>query len=327
MATSEKTQRATIPDALSGERLDRALHALAPALSRTRIKALIQQGRVVCREETATDPAAKVKAGECYTLTVPAPEDPVPKAEHIALNILHEDEDLIVIDKPAGLVVHPAPGHAGGTLVNALIAHCGESLSGIGGVKRPGIVHRLDKDTSGVMVAAKNDAAHKALAAQFSKHTVERAYLALVAGCPAPLEGEIEGPIGRHPKNRKKMAVLEGKGRAALTRYRVNEVFRANGKVVAALVECTLETGRTHQVRVHMAHIGHPVIGDPLYSRGRAPKALKGTEAGEAIENFSRQALHAARLSFTHPRTKQRLTFTSPPPSDMKALHNALKRT
>jgi 23S rRNA pseudouridine1911/1915/1917 synthase len=242
----------------------------------------------------------------------------------MALKIVYEDGDLIVIDKPAGLVVHPAPGTAEGTLVNALLAHCGDSLSGIGGVRRPGIVHRLDKDTSGLIVAAKNDAAHEALSAQFAARTVSRAYLALVWGIPRPAEGEIAGNIGRSPLNRKKMAVRRAGGRAALTRYAVRRRFRD----VASLVECRLATGRTHQIRVHLAHIGHPVIGDAAYGGGLTAARRRG--AGDAVERLltglNRQALHAARLGFRHPRTAEGLEFTSELPLEIDDLINSLEK-
>jgi 23S rRNA pseudouridine1911/1915/1917 synthase len=283
------------------------------------------KGHITRDGEAATDPAGVAKEGEIYEITIPPSEDAVPKGEDIPLNILFEDDDLIVIDKPAGLVVHPGAGNADGTLVNALIHHCGDSLSGIGGVRRPGIVHRLDKDTSGVMIAAKNDAAHRALSEQFSAHTVMRKYLAVVTGCPLPLEGRVETLIARNPRHRKKMAVSKTKGKEARTRFAVKELFRAKGQPLASLVECALETGRTHQVRVHMAHLGHPLIGDQLYGRGKTPKAAAGTEAGEAIQAFPRQALHAAHLAFTHPLTGKTLSFDSPLPKDMKNLVKILK--
>jgi 23S rRNA pseudouridine1911/1915/1917 synthase len=236
----------------------------------------------------------------------------------MALDIRYEDGDLIVTDKPAGLVVHPGPGNADGTLVNALVAHCGASLSGIGGVRRPGIVHRLDKDTSGLLVAAKNDAAHAGLSKLFAAHDLERAYLALVWGSPSPAAGMVEGNIGRNPRNRKKMAIVERGGREARTHYRVREHL-ADG--CWSLVECRLETGRTHQIRVHLTSLGHAVVGDPLYGGNRAGsrKALPSA-AAEALENWQRQALHAYRLAFKHPLSGELLEFTSEPPADMQAL-------
>ncbi len=321
----EKAKQITIPETLGGERLDKALAMLVPELSRTRLKALMLEGHIIRDGEAAADPAGVAKPGEIYEITIPPSEDAAPKGEDLPLNILFEDDDLIVIDKPAGLVVHPGAGNASGTLVNALIHNCGDSLSGIGGVRRPGIVHRLDKDTSGVMVAAKNDAAHRALSDQFSAHTMMRKYLAVVTGCPLPLSGRFDTLIGRHPRHRKKMTVLKTKGKEARTRYETKGVFRAKGQPFAALVECTLETGRTHQVRVHMAHLGHPLVGDKTYGRGKVPKNVQNSEAGDVIANFPRQALHAAYLAFTHPVTGQALAFDSPPPEDMKTLVKILK--
>jgi 23S rRNA pseudouridine1911/1915/1917 synthase len=272
---------------------------------------------------TITEPSYRVKPGQAFTTYVPEAVPYEPEGQEIPLDILFEDSELIVIDKPAGLVVHPAPGNADLTLVNALIAHCGDSLSGIGGVRRPGIVHRLDKDTSGVMVAAKTDRAHHALSRQFEKRTAERAYLAVAWGMPSPSHGRIEGNIGRDPRNRKKMGVVpEGKGKPAATNYRIVKRYG----VWASLVECRLETGRTHQVRVHMTHIGHPLVGDTLY--GRATRArIKGLpdDAVEAMRNFPRQALHARLLAFKHPESGERLSFESELPSDMKTLCGILE--
>lgn len=319
--------RCTVSPADAGTRLDRFLAgALADApvaLSRSRIKALLQDGHVQKDGAAITDPSHRVKPDETYTVTLPAPEEATAKPQDIALTVLYEDADLLVIDKPAGLVVHPGPGQPDSTLVNALLAHCGDSLSGVGGVKRPGIVHRLDKDTSGLIVVAKNDAAHHALAAQFAGRTIDRAYLAVVWGAPMPPSGRVEGNIGRHPKDRKKMAVVgAGRGKSAATNYRTLKRF-GDG---AALVECRLETGRTHQIRVHMAHIGHPLIGDPVYGRrtpARSGALPPGTEA--AVRAFSRQALHARLIGFDHPRTGERLKFESAPPHDIDALIRALE--
>ena len=249
----------------------------------------------------------KVKAGEAFVITVPDAAPPAPRGQDMDLAVVYEDDHLIVIDKPKGLVVHPAAGNAEGTLVNALIAHCGASLSGIGGVARPGIVHRLDKDTSGLMVAAKSDLAHRDLSAQFHDHSIDRAYRAVVWGVPRPKEGVIEGNIGRDPRNRKKMAVRVEGGKPAKTFYKVLEPFRD----LAALVECRLATGRTHQIRVHMAHLGHPVVGDPLYGgrRNRGNSLPAGQKA--ALAHFNTQALHACILGFTHPLTRDRLQFES----------------
>jgi 23S rRNA pseudouridine1911/1915/1917 synthase len=265
-------------------------------------------------------------------LTLPPPAPAAPQAERIALVVVYEDDDVIVVDKPPGLVVHPAAGHATGTLVNALIAHCGASLSGIGGVGRPGIVHRLDKDTSGLMVAAKNDRAHRSLAEQFADHgrsgPLERAYLALIWGVPARPHGVIDAPLGRSFQNREKIAVTAAdRGRRAVTHYALLESFRAGGDALACLVRCTLETGRTHQIRVHMAHLGHPLLGDALYGAGFKTKASRLGEAGRAaLAALGRQALHAAVLGFEHPSTKKPLRFESPQPADMLAVLDALRR-
>jgi 23S rRNA pseudouridine1911/1915/1917 synthase len=307
----------------AGQRLDRVLAARHPELSRSRLKTLIEDGRVSADGETITEPSYRVKPGQSFITLVPPAEPCEPEGQEIPLDILYEDSELIVIDKPAGLVVHPAPGNPDLTLVNALIAHCGESLSGIGGVRRPGIVHRLDKDTSGVMVAAKTDQAHHALSRQFEERSAERAYSALVWGVPAPAQGRIESNIGRDPRNRKKMAAFgRSKGKPAATNYRVVKRYGA----WASLVECRLETGRTHQVRVHMAHIGHPLVGDPLYGRATRGR-IKGLpdEAADAMRHFSRQALHARLLAFTHPTSGERLSFETEMPSDMKNLCDILE--
>ena len=303
-------------------RLDKFLADALPDISRTRLKGLIESGHVRVGGETIAEPAYRVKPEAEIELTVPqATTEAAPVAQAMALDIHYEDDDLIVIDKPAGLVVHPAPGNPDHTLVNALVAQCGDSLSGIGGVRRPGIVHRLDKDTSGLLVAAKNDAAHAGLSKLFAVHDLERAYLALVWGSPAPAQGSIEGNIGRSPKNRKKMAVVPRGGREARTHYRVREHL-ANS--CWSLVECRLETGRTHQIRVHLATKGHKVVGDPLYGgrRGGGLKALPD-EAAEALKNWHRQALHAYRLAFRHPLNGDQMEFASAPPSDMQALLDA----
>jgi 23S rRNA pseudouridine1911/1915/1917 synthase len=333
---AESEQGATIctaEEADAGLRLDKLLAQRLPALSRSRLKALIESGRVSSGGATIGDANRRVKPGEVFVVDVPPPEPAVPAGEAIALDIVYEDTQLIVVDKPAGLVVHPAPGHAGGTLVNALIAHCGESLSGIGGVKRPGIVHRLDKDTSGLIVAGKSDAAHRALSRQFAAHgrdgTMQRAYLAVVWGAPSPRIGRIEAPLGRKASNRTKIAVVrEGEaGRPAATRYELVEVFKgASGKPVASLVRCTLETGRTHQVRVHMAHIGHPLLGDATYGASHTASArLLGPAARDALQALGRQALHAAVLGFMHPATGRQMRFESPLPADIARLVEALR--
>ncbi|MBL8675750.1 MAG: RluA family pseudouridine synthase [Rhodospirillales bacterium] len=317
-----------VSDEVAGQRLDRAVATWLPGLSRSRAKTLIEGDRVTLRAPggagaTMADASRKVKAGEAYDVDVPESAPAIPLPEAIALVVLHEDDDLIVIDKPAGMVVHPAPGHDSGTLVNALLAHCGASLSGIGGVRRPGIVHRLDKDTSGVMVAAKNDRAHHALSRQFADHSIERAYGALVHGSPMPPAGLIETQIGRSPTDRQRMAVLKAGGRHAATRFKVLESFAGpRGTAIASLVHCELLTGRTHQVRVHLAHLGHPVVGDPVYARGRGART---TALPDVARAFPRQALHARRLAFDHPRTRERLTFDSNFPNDISELIRALR--
>jgi 23S rRNA pseudouridine1911/1915/1917 synthase len=310
-----------LAETAGGERLDRALAAARPELSRSRIKALIEQGHLSLSGRKIMDPALRVKPGQIYLLEIPAAAPAQPQGQAIDLDIVYEDDDLIVIDKPAGMVVHPAPGNPDNTLVNALIAHCGESLSGIGGERRPGIVHRIDKDTSGLIVAAKNDAAHKALSAAFATHDIERAYLCLVWGLPSPSSGEIEGNIGRHPVDRKRMAVVTRGGKPAITHYRVLKSFGLG----AALVECRLLTGRTHQIRVHMAKLGHPLIGDPVYGKPTpARRARLAPEARKAAEAFPRQALHATLLGFDHPRTGKHLTWQSESPADFRRLEQSL---
>ncbi len=301
----------------AGLRLDKWLAEALPHLSRSRIKALIEDGRVSSDGQTMADPSAKVKPGQCFAVAIPPPEPATPEPQDIPLDIVYEDADLVVIEKPAGLVVHPAAGNPDNTLVNALLSHCTDSLSGIGGVSRPGIVHRLDKDTSGLLVVAKNDQAHQHLAKQFEDHSIDRAYHAVVWGVPQPRSGVIEGNIGRSPNDRKKMAVVNKGGKRALTRYRVLRTFGD----VASLVECRLETGRTHQIRVHMTSIGHPLVGDPVYGRPRSGR-IKGVsaEAREALSEFPRQALHAVLLGFSHPRTGERLKFESDIPNDLGIL-------
>jgi 23S rRNA pseudouridine1911/1915/1917 synthase len=314
------------------ERLDRALAKAWGDLSRNRLQALIRDGRVRVDGAAVLDPGQKIAAGAHVILDLPAPAPAEPAGEAIALKVVYEDDDVIVIDKPAGLVVHPAAGHESGTLVNALIAHCGESLSGIGGVRRPGIVHRLDKDTSGLLVVAKNDRAHQGLAEQFADHgrtgPLERAYLALVWGVPARSRGTVEAALARSSHNREKIAVVpEDRGRHAVTHYEVEEVFPGlAGEPAASLVRCELETGRTHQIRVHMAHLGHPLLGDATYGSGFKTKANRLSGAQQAaLAALGRQALHAAVLGFEHPRTGEALRFESPLPADMKALVSALR--
>jgi 23S rRNA pseudouridine1911/1915/1917 synthase len=306
----------------AGQRLDRLIAAAGAGLSRSRAKALIEEGRISCGARTIMDPSYRVKPGERFDIAIPAAVDAVPKGQKMPLAVVYEDAHLIVIDKPAGLVVHPAAGNPDRTLVNALIAHCGASLSGIGGVRRPGIVHRLDKDTSGLMVAAKTDEAHRGLTEAFARHDIDRVYRALVWGIPGPREGTIEGAIGRHPVDRKRMTVRKAGGRAALTRYRV---VRAYG-TAASLVECRLATGRTHQIRVHMASIGHPVIGDPVYGRTTRHRRQRLPEsAGLLVEKIGRQALHAARLGFMHPITGESMAWETPEPLDFQTLATNLE--
>ncbi|MBO0711384.1 MAG: RluA family pseudouridine synthase [Acetobacteraceae bacterium] len=300
----------------AGERVDRFLAKSIGTLSRSRVKSLIEAGLAHRGENRVRDPAEPVRPGACYALELPLPAPARPEPEAIPFSILYEDRDLIVIDKPAGLVVHPAPGNETGTLVNALLAHCGDDLPGIGGERRPGIVHRLDKDTSGVMVVAKTELALAGLSAVFAARDLDRAYLALVWGVPSPPTGEIAGPIGRDPRERKRMAVT-ARGKPALTSYRLLRSWRLS----VASLECRLATGRTHQIRVHLASRGHPLIGDPLYLR-RIPAAARGVPepTRHALLDFPRQALHAARLGFRHPRSGAPLSFETPPPPEMQAL-------
>jgi 23S rRNA pseudouridine1911/1915/1917 synthase len=321
LSDQDEKQVFVVDAAEGGRRLDAFLAGRDPRYSRTRFKALIKDGQVSIGGRKLDEPNYRVNAGEEIAVLIPEPEDATPKPENIPLDIVYEDDHLIVIDKPVGMVVHPAAGNWTGTLVNALLHHCGDSLSGIGGVRRPGIVHRLDKETSGLMVVAKTDAAHKGLAAQFADHSLEgplvRAYLALVWGVPSPASGIIDAPLDRDPKNRQRQAVSRTGGRHAITHYRVEERFGD----LASLVECRLETGRTHQIRVHLAHIGHPLIGDPLYGTGFRTKAdlLPGPLAAR-VRKFRRQALHAAVLGFRHPVSGDILRFERPIPADMAGL-------
>ena len=313
---------ATVEAAERGERLDRLLARRFGDLSRTRLKHLVEAGQVSVDGATIKDPSLRVKPGQRCAVTLPAPVADTPEAQAMPLDIRYEDAELIVLEKPAGLVVHPAPGNPDRTLVNALLAHCGDSLAGIGGVRRPGIVHRLDKDTSGLIVVAKTERTHAALAADFAARRIERAYLAVVWGVPQPREGEISGAIGRNPANRKTMAVVRRGGRAAITRYRVLRIF----KDVAALVECRLATGRTHQIRVHLAAHGNPLIGDPVYGRSRGRRRALADPIRATLEAFPRQALHAASLGLKHPANGEWLQFQSDLPSDIKELITILER-
>lgn len=314
------------PDEL-GERLDKILARALPSLTRSRIKSLIEAGQVSGYTPgsgitpTPILSASKgIKTETTLLVTIPEPETADPEPEHIPLDIIFEDDHLIVINKPPTLVMHPAPGSPTGTLVNALLFHCGDSLSGIGGVKRPGIVHRIDKETSGLVVVAKHDRAHTGLAAQFADHSISRKYMAVVRGHPKPPKGRIEGNIGRHPVDRKKMAVVEQGGKWAATHYRTEIFYQSAGLPLAARIECELETGRTHQVRVHMTHRGYPLVGDPVYGRsGRLPNGLSAT-ARAALQGFDRQALHAKHLGFHHPVNGKVLSFDAEPPHDMKCL-------
>ena len=311
-------------------RLDRVLALRLSGLSRSRLKALILAGQVALKSAPIRDPAYHVAAGDTITIDVPEATDPEPKGEAIALDIVYEDDDIIVIDKPRGLVVHPAAGHETGTLVNALIAHCGASLSGIGGVRRPGIVHRLDKDTTGLMVAAKNDRAHQSLTEQFADHgrtgAMRRGYMAFAWGTPNRQRGTIDAPIDRHPFAREKMAVRDS-GRAAVTHWEVRESFSGrDGKPVAALLACQLETGRTHQIRVHLAHIGHPLLGDAVYGPHFKTKASHlGPQSQAALASLDRQALHAYLLTLEHPKTGAILEWISDLPTDLTRLRDCLR--
>ena len=305
----------------AGGRIDKVLADLLPEMSRARVQALIGARRVSRRGSAVTDANAKALAGD-YRIEIPPPAAAEPTAEAIPLSVLYEDDHLIVIDKPAGMAVHPAPGSESGTLVNALLHHAGDSLSGIGGVARPGIVHRIDKDTSGIVVAAKTDAAHQGLSALFAAHDIERVYIALTRGAPRALHGTIEGAIGRSSADRKKMALVRSGGRHAVTHFRVERVFGPAQKPLAARLACTLETGRTHQIRVHLASVGAPCLGDPAYGSGPPAETVRAAMADAGLR---RQALHAAVLGFRHPLTGQPLRFESPLPADMAALQAHLE--
>jgi 23S rRNA pseudouridine1911/1915/1917 synthase len=321
-------KQAVAADSHAGWRLDRFLTALLPEFSRARLQQLIGEGAVTLAARNVEDANHRVKGGDIYIVSVPPARPTRPQGQDIPLSVVYEDKDLIVIDKPAGLVVHPAAGNPDGTLVNALLAHCGDSLKGIGGEARPGIVHRLDKDTSGLLVAAKNERAMASLAKQFANHTIERAYHALVWGTPRTASGSIESQIGRSQFDRKRMAVLRSGGKTARTNYRVLEKFGPPERPFASLIECRLETGRTHQIRVHLTHLGHPLIGDPQYGRIRQPPRAR-TPAEEAAyaaaAGFTRQALHAFVLGFQHPSLHKTLRFEAPWPADFAALEAALK--
>jgi 23S rRNA pseudouridine1911/1915/1917 synthase len=313
MTLGVSTISVTIADELAGMRLDRALALSVPTVSRERLKALISSGHVRAGTVLARDPAMKVVADAVFDVDIPLPTAMANEAQDIALKIVFEDDHLLIVDKPAGLVVHPAAGNLDGTLVNALLHHCAGRLSGIGGVARPGIVHRIDKDTSGLLVVAKTDPAHEGLSAQFARHSIDRRYIAMVAGRPQPT-GTIDAPLARSPHDRKKIAI-QPRGKHAVTHYTLIEPLRHG-----AMVECRLETGRTHQIRVHMASVGHPLIGDPVYGRNRS-------EHRDVLRmlDFKRQALHAAHLGFVHPVTSAAMSFESKLPHDMQALFTALR--
>lgn len=305
-----------------GKRIDKFLSDCFSDISRSQIQKLIETGMVTCDDNTIGSNSFKVREGDVYCLEVPPAEDPEPIAQDIPLDIIYEDEDIVVVNKPAGMTVHPAPGAPDKTLVNALLFHC-KDLSGIGGVKRPGIVHRIDKETSGILVVAKNDMAHQNLCLQFAEHSIDRTYFAVVYGVPTPLSGKIDADIGRSPYDRKKMAVLQRGGKHAVTHYHTTDVFGG----VASLVRCNLETGRTHQIRVHLTRLGCGLLGDKVY--GKAKKISSKTADSEEIDfinNFSRQALHAKTLGFEHPRTKQKMVFNSEFPKDFEKLLDCLRK-
>ena len=309
-----------VEEAQQGYRIDKWLALELSEFSRSRLQNLLEEGHVWLDGQRVQDSSKKVKSGQIFAILIPENANAAPQGEEIPLVVVYEDKDLIVIDKPAGMVVHPAPGNSDGTLVNALISHCSDSLSGIGGVKRPGIVHRIDKDTSGLLVVAKNDAAHHGLARQFAAHDLERAYKAIVWGSPSPKEGRIEGNIGRSPSNRKKMAIVKEGGKAAITNYKTLKSWLG----IASLVECRLLTGRTHQIRVHMTSLGYPLLGDGLYGRVPALAKRAAMEVRQKLAAFPRQALHAYLLGFRHPISGIPLSFSSNLPNDFKDLEKLL---
>jgi len=334
MQDNEDIREIAAPEEIGKERVDRWLAGELKEFSRSRLKAMIEDGRLTRDGEALGDPSAKVIAGALYRLDIPPAREATPKPEDIPLDVLYEDDALIVLLKPAGLTVHPGAGAWTGTLVHALLHHCRGSLSGIGGVERPGIVHRLDKDTSGVLVAAKTDQAHQGLSAQFAAHTVERAYTAFVRGAPDPRAGRIETRIARAGNDRTKMGVIEDLdsevGKYAATNYATLELYGQDpkasvGRPIASKVECRLETGRTHQIRVHMAHVGAPLLGDPLYGARRGLPNPE-SETGRVLHEFRRQALHAAILGFEHPVTGEHLRFETEPPKDIQRLEKFLQR-
>jgi 23S rRNA pseudouridine1911/1915/1917 synthase len=325
---SQEARTALAEDAHAGWRLDRFLAAALPDFSRSRLQQLLEGGAVLLGEKTIKDANHRVKPGDAFTVTIPPTAPAIPQGQDIPLEVIYEDKELIVINKPAGLVVHPAAGNPDGTLVNALIGHCGPGMLSIGGEARPGIVHRLDKDTSGLLVAAKTERAMASLAKQFANHTIERAYNAVVWGAPRDSTGRIESQIGRSPFDRKRMSVLRAGGKKAATRYQVLEKFGPVERPFASLIECRLETGRTHQIRVHLTHLGHPLIGDPQYGRARTPprgRTDAETNAFTVAADFPRQALHAFVLGFQHPSLHKTLRFEAPWPADFAELVAALR--
>ena len=297
-------------------RLDKFLSAKMPDFSRSRLQKLIEEGFVECDDVVITDNSHKVKVGDSFQITVPPAQEAEPEPQDIALNIVYEDDDIVVINKPAGMTVHPAAGAYDGTLVNALLFHCKDNLSGIGGVKRPGIVHRIDKETSGLLVVAKNDAAHRFLSEQFAEHSIERTYIAVVYGVINPLSGRIEAAIGRSKFDRKKMAIVENGGKFAVTNYKTLKVF---GKA-CSMVQCKLETGRTHQIRVHLSSAGNALVGDKVYVKNKKSEISLPVNLKNYVNNFPRQALHAKSLGFIHPKTKEFMQFDSELPADMAEL-------
>ncbi len=319
---ANKIFNVSVTESTKNMRLDKFLAEQLPEMSRAQIQRLITSGYVESDEVIIADNARKVKIGDSFQITVPPPVEADPEAEDIALDIVYEDEDLLVVNKPAGMTVHPAAGAYNGTLVNALLFHCKDNLSGIGGVKRPGIVHRIDRETSGLLVVAKNDMAHNKLSAQFAEHSIERTYQAIVYGVPQPLSGTIEGNIGRSPTDRKKMALLETGGKPAITHYQTLQAF---GRAIA-FVQCKLETGRTHQIRVHLNSRGHALVGDKVYVKNKKSELMLPAELKEKVNNFPRQALHAKSLGFVHPRTSKWLQFDSQLPEDMHNLLTELGR-
>ena len=331
MSSSPHVITATVTEEQAGQRLDKWLSAQLGNLSRNRVQQLIVAGHLTCHENKVCDASYKIKANDRFQLTIPKAEPAELVATPMPLSIVYEDEDVIVIDKPAGLAVHPAPGHVDDTLVNGLLAHCPDSLSGIGGIERPGIVHRLDKDTSGLMVIAKHDQAHQHLSTQLQHRTLRRIYTAIVWGVPSPSHGVVDAPIGRSRHDRKKMAVVSQGGKDARTHYHVENILTLpvkQGHIPAAsVITCQLETGRTHQIRVHLTHMGHGLIGDPVYGASTASrlkgKKIASSSISEIIHHFPRQALHAKNIAFTHPKTSQSLTFSSDVAEDMRLLMDA----